>query len=84
VPYLEHLEFVPKISCPDTIKVVPKNQKVVFYFEAFCKRCSYAVRDFTNGIWAFLSELFYGNWHGTYVPFSSVQSKLFVTVRLNH
>jgi hypothetical protein len=29
-------------------------------------------------------ELFYGDWHGTYVPFSSVQSKLFVTVGLNH
>jgi hypothetical protein len=34
VPYLEHLEFVPKISYPNTIKVVPKNQKVVSYFKA--------------------------------------------------
>jgi hypothetical protein len=29
-------------------------------------------------------ELFYGDWYGTYVPFSSVQSKIFVTVGLNH
>jgi hypothetical protein len=28
-------------------------------------------------------ELFYGDWDGTYVPFSSVESKFFITVRLS-
>jgi hypothetical protein len=49
------------------------------------EKCS--IKDITNGAvdqhMAINKELFYGDWHRTYVPFSSVKSKLFVTIGLN-